>query len=478
MGNIGPVFFRQSSLGDIVKKIYNLNKDAKYVGMFDLMNPVLVIRDLELIKSIAVKNFDIFPDHRGFIDEVNDPLFGKNLFSLRGDKWRDVRAILSPAFTSSKMKAMFHLMSNCAANFADHLSQTPSDMEMKSVLTKFTTDAIATCAFGINVDSMKHPDNEFYTYGKQAANFDLVRFMKFYFARSMPVVSKYLGIKFISDRIGKFFKDVVKNTIHARDTQNIVRPDMIQLMMETRGKRGDRELTIEDMTAQAFIFFLGGFDTTANLMAFTTHEVAVNPDIQMKLRDEINNVLKTTNGILNYEAVNGMQYLDAVINEVLRMYPQAIFLDRMCTQDFELPPALPGGKPFVIKKGMNVWFPTYGIQHDPDYYENPEKFCPERFLDEDKKDKNPTTFIPFGIGPRICIGNRFALLEAKVMLIHLLDRCELKPCAKTTNPMRFKKGTFAMLAENGFWIKIQARNDTHGNISTNAVNANAINSKM
>ncbi|XP_011633775.1 cytochrome P450 9e2-like [Pogonomyrmex barbatus] len=472
VGNMAPAFLRQLSLAELIQKIYILNRDAKYVGFFDGMNPVVIIRDPELIKAIGVKNFEAFPDHRAFIDEVNDPLFGKNLFSLRGDKWRDVRTLLSPAFTSSKMKTMFKLMSECAVSFTDFLSKLPPDksvMELKNSFTRYTNDVIATCAFGINVDSMKNPNNEFYVYGKEATTFNTLRTIKFYFVRSMPVITKMLGVKFISERVAQFFKDLIRSTIYTRDTKNIVRPDMLQLMMETRGKRGPgKELTIEDMTAQAFIFFFGGFDTVSTLMCFVAHEIGVNPDVQAKLRDEVDEVMKTTNGELTYEALNGMQYLDAVVNETLRMWPVAVFLDRISAEDFQLPPALPGDKPFLLKKGMSVWFPVYGLHRDPKYFEKPDEFRPERFLDENKKEINSAAYIPFGIGPRMCIGNRFALLETKVMLFHLLARCELKPCVKTTHPMRLSKSNFTMLAEGGFWLKIQARNNT--NVSSNTAN--------
>nr|XP_012223632.1 PREDICTED: uncharacterized protein LOC105672931 [Linepithema humile] len=465
VGNMGPAFLRQLSLAELVGKIYNLNQDAKYVGFFDGMNPVVVIRDPDIIKSIGVKNFEMFPDHRSFIDEVNDPLFGKNLFSLRGEKWRDVRTLLSPAFTSSKMKTMFQLMSDCGANFADFLVNLPSDksiIEMKNCFTRYTNDVIATCAFGISVDSMRNPDNEFYVYGKEATSFDTVRTIKFYLVRSMPYITKMLGLKFVNDHIGRFFKNLVRSMIQTRDEQNIVRPDMLQLMMESRGKRGPgKELTIEDMTSQAFIFFFGGFDTVSTLMCFAVHEIAVNPNIQAKLRDEIDQVLKTTNGDLTYEAVNGTQYLDAIINETLRVWPVAVFLDRICAQDFELPPALPGDKPFVIKKGRSVWFPVYGLHRDSKYFERPNEFDPDRFLDENRKNMNMAAYIPFGLGPRMCIGNRFALLETKVMIFHLLARCELKPCAKTTHPMRLNKASLTMLAEGGFWLKIEKRSNSY-----------------
>ncbi|XP_018375675.1 PREDICTED: cytochrome P450 9e2-like [Trachymyrmex cornetzi] len=477
VGNMGPVFLRQTSVAEIIQKVYYLNEDAKYVGFFDGMNPVVMIRDPDLIKAIGVKNFETFPDHRAFVDEITDPLFGKNLFSLRGEKWRDVRTLLSPAFTSSKMKTMFKLMSDCAANFTDYLANLPVDkniMEMKNSFTRYTNDVIATCAFGVSVDSMRNPNNEFYVYGKEATTFNTLRTIKFYLTRSMPLIAKALGLKFVSNHVGEFFKDLVRSTIHTRDIKNIVRPDMLQLMMETRGKRGPgKELTIEDMTAQAFIFFFGGFDTVSSLMCFAVHEIAVNPDVQAKLRDEVDEAVKTNNGDLTYEVINGMQYLDAVINEALRKWPIAVFLDRMNVEDFELPPALPGDKPFLLKKGMNVWFPVYGLHRDPKYFEKPDEFDPERFLDENKKDINSAAYVPFGLGPRMCIGNRFALLETKVMLFHLLSRCELKMCAKTSHPLQLSKTNFAMLAEGGFWLKIQARDNT--SVSSNVVNDNAPN---
>ncbi|GAB1869953.1 Cytochrome p450 9e2 [Camponotus japonicus] len=477
LGNMAPTILRQLSIAELIQKIYKVNPDAKYVGFFDSMNPIVMIRDPDLIKSIGVKNFESFPDHRAFIDEVNDPLFGKNLFSLRGEKWRDVRALLSPAFTSSKMKAMFKLMSDCAASFTEFLAKLPSDksvMEMKDCFTRYTNDVIATCAFGIGVDSMRNPTNEFYVYGKVATTFTTLRTIKFYFIRSMPRITKMLGIKLINNQISQFFKNLVKNTIDTRDMQNIVRPDMLQLMMESRGKRGPgKELTIEDMTSQAFMFFLGGFDTVSTLMCFAAHEITVNPSVQTKLRDEIDEVLKKTNGELTYEALNGMQYLDAVISETLRMWSVVAAVDRLCVQDFELPPALPGDKPFVVKKGMYVWLPMYGIHRDPKYFERPDEFYPERFLDENKKKLNINAYLPFGIGPRMCIGNRFGLLETKVVIFHLLTRCELKLCAKTCHPLRLSK-SFTMLAEGGFWLKIQSRSDAHTSIST-SVNGDTAN---
>ncbi|EZA57486.1 hypothetical protein DMN91_012503 [Ooceraea biroi] len=362
---------------------------------------------------------------------------------------------------------MFKLMSECGADFGVYLAQMPSEkrmMEMKEVFTRYNSDVIAACAFGVNVDSMRNPENEFYVYGKEATTISGIMFLKLYVLRSLPWLARILGLKIARDQVINFFRDLVATTIKIRGEKGIVRPDMLQLMMESRSKEGERNLTLEDMVSQAFGFFFGGFDSTSTLMCFAAHEIAINPDIQETLQDEIDKVLEETNGQATYDAINNMEYLDAVVNETLRMYPVLPVMDRLCLNDFELPPTLPGMKPFTLKKGQGVWIPAYGLQHDPKYFEESEKFDPKRFLGERKTNSlNCGAYLPFGSGPRMCLGNRFALLETKVVFFHLLARCDLKPCEQTRAPLKLTKG-FNMKAEGGFWLNVSPRTNIHHTI--------------
>ncbi|KMQ88036.1 cytochrome p450 9e2, partial [Lasius niger] len=233
---MGASIIRRQTIADLVKNIYNIQPEAKYVVMFDMTNPLVVIRDPDLIKSIALKNFDLFPDHRTMVEEHQDPLFGKNLFSLKGERWRQVRPLMSPAFTSSKMKNMFKLMSDYAAEFSNYLTQMPAEkriMEIKEVFTRYTNDVIATCAFGITVDSMRNPKNEFYVYGKEATTFNSISFIKICIFRSLPWLAQIIKLRFIRGEIANFFHDLVETTIKTRDEKGIVRPDMLQLMMDS-----------------------------------------------------------------------------------------------------------------------------------------------------------------------------------------------------------------------------------------------------
>ncbi|XP_015117657.1 cytochrome P450 9e2 [Diachasma alloeum] len=463
LGNMAPMIFRQKPMVETINDIYKLNKDAKYVGFFDFGCPVVLIRDQELAKNITVKYFDHFVNHRGFVDPEQEPLFGNNLFSLHDERWRSIRNLLSPAFTSSKMKAMFKLMSECAATYADYFAEQsrdkPYEVNSKDAFTRYTNDVIGTCAFGVKVDSIRSRNNEFYVLGRKATTFEGLQSIKFFAVRSFPKLTKLFNMRVISSDVDVFFNNLVRDTIAMRDERGISRPDMIQLMMETRNnKEGEGpKLTIEEMTSQAFVFFFGGFDTASNLMCFAAQEIAGRADIQERLQREVDEVFDNHDGDPPYEAVANMVYLEAVINEALRMYPIGAFLDRVCNTEFELPPALPGKKPVMLKPGQNVWIPVYSYQRDPENYPDPEVFDPERFIKNGRPSANSANSLTFGRGPRMCIGNRFALLETKVLLVHLLRKCSLRPGKKMILPVRLSRTTFAMAAEGGFWVELQPR---------------------
>ncbi|XP_053995327.1 cytochrome P450 9e2-like [Hylaeus anthracinus] len=458
LGNMAPIIFCRVCMSEYLQKLYNSFPNFKYFGFYMFTTPIIVVRDPDIVSSIAIKNFDNFTDHRGLVDEELDPLMGKNLFSLRGDHWREMRKLLSPSFTSSKMKTMFTLMKDCVERFAEHIaaeSKNGKIYDLKDIFGRCSTDVIATTNFGIAVDSMKNKDNEFYVFVKKSMAITPIRSLKFLLGRNFPNLSKLLKIRVFSTKTRKYFTSIIDEAVRTRREKNVHRPDMIQLMMESRDTNG-RQLSIDEMTNQAFVFFLGGFDTTSNLMCFAAHEIAANPDVQAKLRAEIENVMRKTNGKPTYDALKDMKYMDAVLDETNRLYPAAGFLDRVCVKEFELEPANPDSKPITMKPGDVVWFLPFATQRDPKIYPNPLKFDPDRFLNAEI---SQNTYMPFGIGPRICIGNRFALLENKIMLFYLLLRCEIEPCAKTTIPMRFSKKTAVLTADNGFWLNFKVRDN-------------------
>jgi cytochrome P450 family 6 len=142
-----------------------------------------------------------------------------------------------------------------------------------------------------------------------------------------------------------------------------------------------------------------GFETTSTATSFCLYELAKNPEIQRKLQNEIDEVLLTDNKVheFNYEKIKSMKYLAACVDEALRKYPPGPFLSRETTKDYQIP-----GTKITIRKGTSVVVPVFGIQNDPDYYEEPDTFKPERFLKNSGEERH--TFMPFGEGSRKCIG--------------------------------------------------------------------------
>ena len=163
----------------------------RYVGYLQFGTPVLLIRDLDLIKQIGVKDFDNFHDHLTFATKQPDPLTSKSLLSLVGDEWKQMRATLSPAFTSSKMKNMYQLMTECAENFTHHFKNKEQvAVEMKDLFSRFTNDVIATTAFGIQVNSVQDPKHEFYEMAKQITKFGGLQSLKVFLFQMVPRVAK------------------------------------------------------------------------------------------------------------------------------------------------------------------------------------------------------------------------------------------------------------------------------------------------
>ncbi|XP_069676321.1 cytochrome P450 9e2-like [Periplaneta americana] len=480
IGTLGPMLFRKQSFSDNILSQYNEMKGHAYGGLFEFSNPIVLLRDPDLIKTVTVKDFDNFTDHRAIVTEDSDPLWGKGIFNLQGQQWKDMRSTLSPAFTSSKMKMMFVLVTECGKQLVDFLEKCCLDyipdkacqiekegdklvIEMKDLFTRFTNDVIATAAFGVTVDSLKKPSNDFYLLGKEAANFDGVRgFIWLGYALS-PKMMKMLRIPLIPNKVTSFFRSLIMDTMSTRDREGIIRPDLIQLLMQAKkGTLQDDKspanndkavLTNDDIAAQAFLFFLGGFDTTSTLLCFASLQLTVNPEIQEKVHKEIDSTLKACGGSITYEALHSMKYLDMVLSETLRLYPPVIAMDRSCVKSY----TLPADPPLEMKPGDGIWIPVYALHRDPEYFPDPERFDPGRFSDENKHNIRPFTYFPFGAGPRICIGSRFALMETKIAMVHLLSRFSLKVVSKTPIPIQITRKGFTMTVDGGFWLGLERR---------------------
>lgn len=422
-------------------KIYKIICSHRIIGLFTLTTPFYIIRDPELIKKIAVKDFDHFSDHTKLTDDksFDNDMLSKVLTALTGQKWKDMRSTLSPAFTTSKMRQMLDLIIDCSeevTKFFQNQSKSNNDavlvLDMKETFSKFTNDVIATCAFGIKVNSFEKPDNEFYQQGKRILNpsklLILISVISFLIS---PKLIKWFRLDNEARKLERFFQKLIIDTMEIRERENIYRPDMINLLMQLRkGNLKDDDEMIEnegfsilteseqslltavtpkkiewkddELVAQCVQFFLAGYETSSLVLSFASHALATHMNVQQKLIEEIDNAFEKSNGKLNYSELQSLKYMDMVISEVLRLWPPAILTDRVCVKDYIYDDG--NGKTFTIEKGMGLFLPIFPLHYDPKYFHDPEKFDPERFNEVNAKNIISGSYIPFGYGPRSCIG--------------------------------------------------------------------------
>nr|AFH78148.1 cytochrome P450 [Coptotermes formosanus] len=468
---------------DYILRTYRELQGHAYGGTFNFMQPEIILRDPELIKTITVKDFEHFTNHGSFLNNATEPIWDKSLFSLSGQRWKDMRSTLSPAFTSSKMKAMFGLVSQCCQQLVDHLEQCYEQpieqgcdmqkdgemliLELNDLYTRYTNDVIATAAFGMELDSLKHPTNEFYMMAQRAVKIGSLSAAKSSGYLISPKLTQLSGVTTMSKTVTEFFRSVIDDTISRREKGRTVKPDIIQHLIQA--KKGDtrdanstenakdidntHKLNDDDIAAQILAFLVAGLDTTSTLLSFASHQLAVYPEIQSRLQEEIDETLQEHAGKFTYEAVNSMKYLGMVVSETLRMFPPTVTAERLCIKPY----TLDINPPLELEPGDRLFIPVYGLHHDPMYYPDPERFDPERFCDENKLHINTSAYLPFGSGPQSCIGNQFALVASKLVLVHLLSRFNIRVTAKTPLPMKIIQTGFNMSVEGGFWFGLELR---------------------
>lgn len=245
----------------------NFKDKHKFCGFYLLQSPRLLIIDLDLIKNIFIKDFNYFTD-RGVFHADNDPL-SNHLFSLEGEKWKNLRHKLSVTFTSGRMKLMYPIIENHAKTFVDlvdGLSSSDDGIDIKNVCVRFTADVIGSCGFGIECNAMGDEKTEML---KMTEFFDIkdpwVR-LNFFVANVFVDFAKKMRLTITPKFINEYFLPLIKSIYEYRVGSDVTRPDFLSLLIQIKkyGKIKDEEmesvgtLTFDELAAQAFIFFVAG----------------------------------------------------------------------------------------------------------------------------------------------------------------------------------------------------------------------------
>lgn len=329
LGHLSGVSSKYSLNEILVRHYRELKGKGPIGGVFFLTSPTAMALDLDLLRNIFVKDFQHFYDRGAYVNEKDDPLSG-NLFNLEGLKWKNLRAKLSPTFTSGKMKMMHPTIIAVVDQFRDHLidlaGEETTEVELKELLAQFTTDVIGSTAFGVDCNTMKSPNSEFRLYGQKVFETPPWRMLKMVFLINFPEIGRKLGMCFTPDGVTKFFMGLLRDTVKYREDNNVHRSDFLSLVMQIKNKgrlEGEEEdmgkISFNEMAAQVFLFFVAGFETSSSTMAFAFYELALNQEIQARAREEVAEVLKRHNGEWSYEAALELTYIDQIIHGELEI---------------------------------------------------------------------------------------------------------------------------------------------------------------
>ncbi|KAF5281300.1 hypothetical protein FQA39_LY05186 [Lamprigera yunnana] len=440
-GNFLDMLFKNRNLGKYFGKLYE-KFNAPYFGIYVLNTPFLVIKDPDIIKYILIKEFKQFSDKITFNDENIDPIGGNLLMHLSSTKWRFFRPHLSQAFSSGKLKRMFEVFKNCARNMDTYL-KVKSNVNFKDVIGNYNIDSVSSCLFGIHSNSFIKP-NPLKFHSENFFPKDLFSMYSYFFIHNFVKLFKNT---FGNSSSTNFLVGMLENLFKQRKDSPIRRCDVIDLLLDLKVKaEKDNKFDISEKTylAQAVTFFVASQETSIMITSYTLHELSINTNIQERLRSEINKSFREF-GEFSYSSIYNMKFLDMVVSETLRKYPILNFLNRKSIKDHILP-----STGLKIDRGTNIIIPIHGLHFDPNYYPNPEKYDPDRFNDINEHPINSVVYLPFGVGPRSCIGKytsnyyvrnkylgfsgkRFALLNIKLAIASLVHKFKIvsTPTAKT-----------------------------------------------
>ncbi|XP_054163360.1 cytochrome P450 3A8-like [Oppia nitens] len=459
---------------------------GKLYGLFSGHIPVLTINDPNLIRVVLIKDFHLFANRRKF--NTKHEILDNNVLYARDDNWKRMRSISSNIFSNVKLKTIYPLLSSCVHDLIDILKVLAingQDINLKELCGNLSMDVIAKCAFATQIDAYKDQNNPFIINAQKIFHPKLYKLIAgFVFPKCLLRVLNITTV--FDDNANRFFFSISRELIKKRRLNSEIHNDLFQLFINQENEINDQNndnncnekqnkckeyldsdldkvltnseksiktktcLTDTEIISQSWLFLLAGYETVSTSLTFCLYELALNVEVQEKLYSEIQLAIDE-NGHFDYENLSTLPYLDAVISESLRLYPAFIRVEREAKQDYQFTDS-----DIKLKAGQLIHVSIYGVQHNEEFFPEAEKFIPERFLPENKHKIVPYSYLPFGVGPRNCVGLRLALMEMKVCVANVINQFRLNASKRTDIPPRYMTNTHVCVAEPLF-ISIKSR---------------------
>eukprot|EP00048_Salpingoeca_helianthica_P010771 m.154863 g.154863 ORF g.154863 m.154863 type:complete len:497 (-) comp15138_c10_seq3:34-1524(-) len=402
--------------------------------------PTLVTTDVSLVKEICITQFKNFTD-RASSFQPNRHI--THLLWARGQRWRFIRAAISPAFAPSNLQLFCGQMNTSAERLVAKLKPVASEgtmFDLQQCLGETTMEVIAGTAFGVDLNQnsasqfTRAAADLFSVSGAGNTLSSLLRLIvppiAYLYNDLPPLRARARYFRGIVRLINDFGREQIVKRRHNPDLKSL--PGFLQMLLNARDPETGRELTDFEVIEQCRLFMLAGYDTTASTLTYTIYLLAQHPDIEARMVEEI---LSHDTSDLDLKSLQPFKYVEAVLNESLRLYPPGNSIIREAVADTTV-----DGLP--MPKGTTVIVPLYSLHRDVSLFPEPDRFAPERFLDGDSPlaAKDKAAFGPFGHGPRMCVGYRFAMAEALIALIHLYKYYSFELSPDTPSPLPLRSG--------------------------------------
>ncbi|XP_069680212.1 cytochrome P450 4c21-like [Periplaneta americana] len=362
------------------------------------------------------------------------PWLGTGLLTSTGQKWHSHRKIITPTFH-------FKILENFVPIFAENCDVLVDKLKKEvggkafnvyHYISACTLDIICESAMGTSVNAQKDGNSEYITAVYELKHclservsrpillpnfiFNLTKWSKIQ-EKSLKVIHGFTK-KVITQRK----EEMMNETLH-KATDNDVslgqkkRVAFLDMLLEAA--ENGAEMTDEEIQEEVDTFMFEGHDTVTAAICFSIFLLGLHPDIQDRVYQELEDIFQDSGRSPSLRDLQNMKYLDMVIKEALRLYPSVIAVARTNVHDFEL-------GPHKIPAGVNVIIPMFIFHLDPNIFPNPTKFNPDNFLPENTVNRHPYAYVPFSAGSRNCIGQKFAMLEVKMVLSSILRHYEVR----------------------------------------------------
>ncbi|KAL1536907.1 cytokinin hydroxylase-like [Salvia divinorum] len=378
------------------------------------VEPRMCLTETELIKELLLK-YSSLSGKSWQQQQGSKNFIGRGLLMANGYDWHHQRHIVAPAFMGDKLKSYAGYMVDCTkqmiTSLENALENRQREFEIGGYMARLTADIISRTEFDTNYEKGKQIFHLLTVLQNLCAS--STRHLWFPGSRFLP--SKYnREIKSLKGEVERLLMEIIESR---KDCVEMGRSssygdDLLGMLLNEMQKKNKSGLNLQVIMDECKTFFFAGHDTTALLLTWTMMLLATNPSWQQRIRAQVKQVC---NGApLSVEHLSKLTELKMVINESLRLYPPASLLPRMAFEDIKL-------GDLVIPKGLSIWIPVLAIHHNPEIWgKDANEFNPERFAS--KSGAWRQHFIPFAAGPRNCVGQGFALMEANIILAMLISK--------------------------------------------------------